>query len=155
MVAAPSPLPHFINGNPLINQLISTIICAMGYGIEIALFISCVQLIRGMPKETSKPMRRFLFTYTVLMFMVGTLYTTSSIVNTILRADQVSSSMALCDLCDNSYWVSLNDLCVTLVIWGADGFMLWRCVVLYNGISPGQRIAFLMLSCTLALSALG
>ncbi|KAF8802663.1 hypothetical protein BYT27DRAFT_7029132, partial [Phlegmacium glaucopus] len=42
-----------------------------------------------------------------------------------------------------------------LANWGADGFMLWRCAMLYEGISPRRRIALIAALVFMALSSLG
>jgi len=55
---------------------------------------------------------------------------------------------AATDLFSNSF---LGDFCVTLTSWGADGFMLWRCAMLYQGISRPRWLALLSLIVFLAL----
>ncbi|KAF8812851.1 hypothetical protein BYT27DRAFT_7182304 [Phlegmacium glaucopus] len=85
------------------------------------------------------------------MFMVAisTLYlstTTVALTQNIFRKDGPNLRLFL--------QIRIVDLtCTTLANWGADGFMLWRCVMLYEGVSLPQhrRIALIAVLVLLAL----
>ncbi|KDR72516.1 hypothetical protein GALMADRAFT_252642 [Galerina marginata CBS 339.88] len=154
---------------PIINKngssfavywLIGSFLSGVAYGIELTLAANCFYLLGKSSQNISKRTRRFHFAFIIYNCLLGTAafaYTMAGvIIATILSRDALIAKVGV-------YWAptltvpfSAVELIPTvLVTWSADGFMLWRCVMLYQGISPLNRLAFMFVVVVLTLASLG
>ncbi|KAF8965535.1 hypothetical protein BDZ97DRAFT_1757096 [Flammula alnicola] len=110
-------------------QLIGTLLSAIAYGIVVSLFLHCLALLVGNKKHLyTHRMRIFLIVYFVVMFLMSTVALGQGLVY-IIRAIFRGLGRRTEQL------THLNEpLSIPLAVWGADGFMLWRCWILYYNI---------------------
>ncbi|KDR70156.1 hypothetical protein GALMADRAFT_230150 [Galerina marginata CBS 339.88] len=141
----PQPLS---SSSPLLEmQMLGTFISAIAYGIVITLSFDCFRLLsRQVPAIQSKPMRRFMFVFISVMLLLSTL----SVVQGITVA-----SMSIFHGFTLPGLPSGAPFALPFTIWGADGFMLWRCAVLYQGVSRPSRLGLLFLMTFVAVAGLG
>ncbi|KAF8900870.1 hypothetical protein CPB84DRAFT_1009711 [Gymnopilus junonius] len=117
------------------------------YAVVLLLCFTSFRLLFKAPREQSNSMRRFLFAYLAFMFSLSTIAVGLDLCLNFKFPEAVFSSAAIGEdlrLCRElgCFTIRLAEkCCVTLAIWAADGFMIWRCTVLYSGIIlVGQRI---------------
>ncbi|KDR83018.1 hypothetical protein GALMADRAFT_863877 [Galerina marginata CBS 339.88] len=141
---------------------ISSILSLCSYSMVLLLFVSSLWLLLRAPPDPSKTMRRFLLFFLVSMFSVSTLATVSALVlnfaypiASFLSFSTPSTNQNLCTVCNCGRIRILENCCVTLVIWAADGFMIWRCTVLYNGIAAIRRLVLLVFCFILGILSFG
>ncbi|CAA7262863.1 unnamed protein product [Cyclocybe aegerita] len=123
------------------------IFAATTYGVAFVLFVVCFRLLLRSTKRT-KHMRRLLLVYVSFMFSLSTLALLCGIVLHINTTRQ-------------SFWLFLEsagvieeyrfvrrlvpekllDWSMVVATWAADGFLLWRCCVLYDVAILSWRIA--------------
>ncbi|KAJ3510738.1 hypothetical protein NLJ89_g4508 [Agrocybe chaxingu] len=131
----------------LINSSLGGIFTAMSYGIAFVLFVVCFRLLLRSTKRT-KHTRIFLLVYLAFMFSLSTLALLSGLVLHI-------------NITRQSFWLFLEhagvieeysfvrhiapekllDWSMVAATWAADGFLLWRCCVLYDAARLSWRIA--------------
>ncbi|KDR72518.1 hypothetical protein GALMADRAFT_228808 [Galerina marginata CBS 339.88] len=154
---------------PVINQdgssftvswLIGSFLSGVAYGLELTLAANCFYLLGKSSQNISKRTRRFHFAFIIFNCLLGTAafaYTMAGvIIATIFSRDALVARVG-------EYWTSsltvpfsaVELIPTVLVTWSADGFMLWRCVMLYEGISPLNHIAFMSVVVILTLASLG
>ncbi|KDR67717.1 hypothetical protein GALMADRAFT_231887 [Galerina marginata CBS 339.88] len=119
--------------NPdLEHRALGTLLSAVAYGLEISLYVSCM---RGflMGEGDSKRTRQVLIAYISIMLLLGTLALLQDCFILTTAVFQVSPNLQL--LSHVTPFVALP-----FTIWGADGFMIWRCAVLYQGLPRVPRV---------------
>jgi hypothetical protein len=146
------------------TESLGVIFSAIAYGIVIVLSGNCFHLLQRKGGMHSNRVRILLLIYVTVMF----LFSTWALVQWIL------SLMVLIDLRNiilQPYRTYLATQ-IPVTIWGADGFMVrvlifrqgqiftiklqvWRCVVLYQDVSKGPRIAVIILLSLLSLASFG
>ncbi|KAF8812853.1 hypothetical protein BYT27DRAFT_7086065 [Phlegmacium glaucopus] len=131
--------------------MISVIISAMIYGGILSLSLSYVPLLLTTSQNISRRMRNFLLVYVTFMVAISTVYiiiTTIALTQNIFYKDPGQNPLIF-------FKIGIVDsMCTTLANWGADGFMLWRCAMLYDGISRRRRIALITVLVLMGLSSL-
>lgn len=155
---------------------IGVILSAIVYGGALFLAVSYVHLLKT-SNNISRRMRNFLLIYVTFMVANSTIYMitiTIALVHTFSELGNPLYSATTVYYFENGF---LGALSTTLASWGADGFMvrilksiqekgilnclllcitqLWRCAVLYEGISRGRRIALIVGLVSIALLSLG
>lgn len=127
--------------------MLGTIISAVAYGIVVMLSLDCFKLLfRRNITVPSRPMRRFLVFFISFMLLLSTL---ALIQGVLVSATSVFRGKSFPSLSGGAPFV------LPLSIWASDGFMLWRCAVLYQGISRTARVALLSFISLVFLAALG
>jgi len=121
--------------------LLATIISAVPYGIIIVLSGNCFLLLQKKRGIYSNRRRLFLILYVTVVFFLSTWSIIQSIRNIML--------FIFPELRNPPFQIPFTWSPVTqalpLTVWVADGFMMWRCVVLYQDISTGSRILIIIL----------
>jgi len=142
--------------------MISVILSAMAYGGVLSLTLSYIPLLLKTSYDISRRRRIFLLVYVIFMVAISTVHVITTIVA--LKAsvpagddkDESCGGMFILGLSPD--WFQNGDMggfCITFASWGADGFMLWRCATLYEGISRPRRISLLSVLGILGLMSLG
>ncbi|KAF8812850.1 hypothetical protein BYT27DRAFT_7335393 [Phlegmacium glaucopus] len=138
-----SPEPQMI--------MIGVIISAMIYGGILSLSLSYVPLLLTTSQNISRRMRNFLLVYVTFMVAISTVYiiiTTIALTQNIFHRDPGLNPLVF-------YKIGFVDsMCTTFANWGADGFMLWRCAILYEGVSR-RRIALITVLVLMGFFSLG
>jgi len=136
---------------------LGVIFSAMLYGVVATLDLTYIPLLLKTSNTISRRMRNFLLAYVTFMVTASTVDTITLIVAfTIDRGIFNNGSLADNGLDLVTFPNGLaGSLCVTFASWGADGFMLWRCAVLYEGISRPRRLATLTILILLGAASLG
>ncbi|KAF8800946.1 hypothetical protein BYT27DRAFT_7116358 [Phlegmacium glaucopus] len=131
--------------------MIGVIISAMIYGGILSLSLSYVPLLLTTSQNISRRMRNFLLVYVTFMVAISTVYiiiTTIALTQNIFHKDPGHNPLIF-------FKIGIVDsMCTTLANWGADGFMLWRCAMLYEGISRRRRIALITVLVLMGLLSL-
>ncbi|KAF8812849.1 hypothetical protein BYT27DRAFT_7132232 [Phlegmacium glaucopus] len=127
-------------------QMIGVIVSAVIYGGILSLGLSYIPLLLTTSQNNSRRMRNFLLVYVTLMVAISTMYIITA---TIALTTKVYDIFAY-----NRQIEILDSTCITLANWGADGFMLWRCAMLYEGVSRRRRIALVAVLVVLGLLSL-
>ncbi|KJA18324.1 hypothetical protein HYPSUDRAFT_45335 [Hypholoma sublateritium FD-334 SS-4] len=127
-------------------QIIGTFLSAITYGLIISLFWHCLIMFTTTKKDYySRRTRRFLIAYIVIMFLMSTVAIIQeivSVVNAVVHGVNPNSR----------HLMQLNEpLVLPFAIWGADGFMLRRCMILYM---DGSRLQRTIVYSILLLSAI-
>ncbi|PPQ68822.1 hypothetical protein CVT25_008870 [Psilocybe cyanescens] len=134
---------------------ISSALSIFSYAIVLVLFVSSLYLLIRSPADDGRARHRFLLAFTITIFSISTIALVSTLLLNFLypTANFLSFSVAsinknLCTVCWCSPIRQLENVCVTAAIWAADGFMLWRCITLYQGMSRPRQI-LLSLFCSI------
>ncbi|KAF8965543.1 hypothetical protein BDZ97DRAFT_766639 [Flammula alnicola] len=108
-------------------QLIGALVSAIAYGLVVSLFFHSLALLVTSKKYTySNRIRMFLITYIVVMFLLSTAALVQGMVYITIA---VFSGVDI----SSHHLTKMNEpLTLPFTIWGADGFMLWRCFILYT-----------------------
>ncbi|KDR74036.1 hypothetical protein GALMADRAFT_227737 [Galerina marginata CBS 339.88] len=134
---------------------LSTLVSGITYGLVISLYISCFRTLLKTQHLKSKIRRRFLFAYITFLLSLSTwafVQQAFSITAEVFRPPFNRPSSPLF-----SSWLSLtesNPWFLPPAIWAADGFMVWRCFALYQGISRRSHIFLVSLLVLLILMSL-
>ncbi|KDR83198.1 hypothetical protein GALMADRAFT_276124 [Galerina marginata CBS 339.88] len=159
MSSAATPLFIHALANPDYKPaLYGTVISAGAYGIVLAISGKCCRLLLQTKYIYSKRMQKFLFAYTIIMLLMSTgamveeiLYIHSSIFcPPVLMNDDgmnIAHAAVLFFNEDSAFFLPLT-------VWGADGLMIWRCWVLYTGVSRLARVGLSFLLGILAFISL-
>jgi len=129
--------------------MMGIILSAVVYGSLLSLTLSYLSLLLKSSYDISRRMRIFLLVYFTFMVAISTVYMVT--ISIVLMS---SLSMTKSESDDNCNGILARGFCITFASWGADGFMLWRCAMLYEGISRPRRIALLSVLGILALISL-
>ncbi|KDR74035.1 hypothetical protein GALMADRAFT_141778 [Galerina marginata CBS 339.88] len=148
--------PSLIPGKDIHLEIafLSSFISAVVYGLVISLYISCFRSLLKAQHLHSKIRLRFLFTYSTFLLLLSTWAMVQQTISVITATFQPESGDGTGPL--DSSWLSVtedNPWFLPVDIWAADGFMVmfivfsdiwilimldrqvWRCFVLYQGIS--------------------
>ncbi|TFK44075.1 hypothetical protein BDQ12DRAFT_708108 [Crucibulum laeve] len=106
------------------------ILAGIAYGLVLALFLLCFHLITGRARSSKTYSRQdiTILVYVSFTFVCATL----GIASNALQIQWYIRSGS----CPGSALGSLGkvgDVCFVLLGWGADGLLIWRCVVVYQG----------------------
>jgi hypothetical protein len=158
-------MPLVISG-PLVPYLkaewLGAIFSAIAYGIVIVLSGNCFHLLQKKRGIYSNRMRIILLIYITVMSLLSTLALILSINSLMLDINPRSSDRRILPF----------QLLVVTGIWGADGFMVsilylrweqrfaiqlqvWRCVILYQDVSKGLKLAIIILLSLLVFTSFG
>ncbi|KAJ3513240.1 hypothetical protein NLJ89_g3060 [Agrocybe chaxingu] len=128
---------------------VSTIISCIVYGLILALFVDCLRHLQRNPSRNSRRKKAILVGYIIGMVLMSTLgLVLSSLIMT--RAFFHSPEDRLLKLLGKAVVIPY-----ILASWGADGMMIWRCIILYEGIARNRFNFLLGLLGLLVLAALG
>ncbi|KIM47135.1 hypothetical protein M413DRAFT_23397 [Hebeloma cylindrosporum] len=125
------------------TQLLSTIFSAVAYGIVIVLSANCFHLFQKKRGVYSNRMRIFLPIYILVMLFSSTWELVGSICLYMQTFTPVHASEFL-----------YRPFGLLVAMCGADWFMIWRCLVLYQDISQVPRVAIILLLSLLSLASL-
>ncbi|KAF8811730.1 hypothetical protein BYT27DRAFT_7336054 [Phlegmacium glaucopus] len=144
--------PGYEPSDPIYLELwmIGVIVSAVVYGGILTLTLSYIPLLLKTSQSISRRMRNFLLLYVTFMVGLSTVY-----IITMIIALTYTIFYGF-DYHHGRYFFQnglVGAICTTLANWGADGFMLWRCAVLYDGISRRRRIALIAVLVFLGLMA--
>jgi len=136
--------------------MIGVIISAMVYGGVLSLSFSYVPLLLKTSHDISRRMRNFLLVYVAFMVAISTVYIITMIIALTRSIFHYSADPSV-DPSETEYLFQnglVGALCTTFANWGADWFMLWRCAMLYQGVSRPRRIALITVLVFMALMSL-
>ncbi|KAF8153349.1 hypothetical protein B0H34DRAFT_101617 [Crassisporium funariophilum] len=141
---------------PMQLSIALTVMAGIEYGVAFTLFISCLDALRNNSKA-SQHMRRFLHAYVSLMFLLSTLYVLAAVISYTSDMTALLYNVPLTESCPQCFNLSkimhrIQICCLALSIWGADGFMLWRCAILYEGVLWVRRVAIFVACCVLVVA---
>ncbi|KAF9476254.1 hypothetical protein BDN70DRAFT_882688 [Pholiota conissans] len=131
-------------------ELLGTFLAAIAFGIVAVLVLSTLQILLGKTRIYSRTMQLTLLCYIFFMSSMSLLALVQQVVFTIKK---VSHEVELGT--DASGSQIDQTVALPFAIWGADIFLLWRCTVLYRGVSKLQQAAVLLVVFTAGLSSLG
>jgi hypothetical protein len=144
------------------SELFGAIFSAIAYGIVIVLYGNCFHLLQKKQGIYSNRLRIIFLIYVTVMFLLST----SALILSIYR---LMSNIVL----RSPHWrISPFEFPFVTGIWGADGFMVsililcweqrfgiqlqvWRCVVLYQDVSKGTRLAIIILLSLVSFASFG
>ncbi|KAF8802946.1 hypothetical protein BYT27DRAFT_7172243 [Phlegmacium glaucopus] len=145
----------------VINLMIGIIISSLAYVIVLTLPLVYLPLHLKM-SDISRRMRNFLLVYVTFMVTVSTVYL---ITMTIALSNRFGGSLAFLECVGLTLldWTRVHNfaiglvagLCVLFASWGAQGLMLWRCAMLYEGVSRPRRIALIIVLVCMGLLSIG
>ncbi|KDR74934.1 hypothetical protein GALMADRAFT_280234 [Galerina marginata CBS 339.88] len=128
------------------------------YGMILNLFGKCFWLLFDLKATQkniySKGMQRFLFSYLIYMLLMATLALVSELYC-------IGTGLFLVDALNHGPTDMLRILysggapSLPFTIWGADGFLVWRCFILYSGVSRVAWIALVGVLSLLSITSLG
>ncbi|KDR70444.1 hypothetical protein GALMADRAFT_144738 [Galerina marginata CBS 339.88] len=118
-----------------------TVVSAILYGIVLGLFTTCFRLIFEAKhnQKYSRGTQRFLFSYLISMVLLATFTIGAEmyyLYSTLFQPGEIFLGGNTVTILSGG-----NPLSLPFTIWGADGFMVWRCLVLYGGVSHVVWIA--------------
>ncbi|KAF4612923.1 hypothetical protein D9613_010920 [Agrocybe pediades] len=141
------------------SLMIATVIAGICYGILAMLCFNCFAvLLRSKPHlyPSSKRVRAFLLVYVVIMFLLST----GALVQQIGLMISTFLQLGIDEVVRAKVGVSPWDFATVpytmpLIIWGADGLLMWRCMILYQGIPRAGEWLIKVLLVILSLASLG
>ena len=142
--------------------LLGDIFSAIGYGIVVVLSGNCVHLLQKKRGIYSNRIRILLLIYVIFILLCSTWEGLQS----------VCEVMVFITPQDWILPIGLFQFELPLIIWGADGFMvriliihqeqsftmqlqIWRCLVLYQGVSRGSRAMIIVLLSLVSFASFG
>ncbi|PPQ96714.1 hypothetical protein CVT26_010266 [Gymnopilus dilepis] len=129
------------------TQMLGTMISAILYGIVIMLSADClILLLKRDAAVESRRLQRFLVFFVVSLFLLSTL---SLIQGMLISATSIFRGHSFPSLPGGTPFA------LPFSIWISDGFMLWRCATLYQGITPLSRRILLLFISLVWLAAFG
>ncbi|KDR71332.1 hypothetical protein GALMADRAFT_144022 [Galerina marginata CBS 339.88] len=130
---------------------LGTAIAAVAYGIVFALTVKCIWLLIKTEHIYSNRMRWILIIYIVTM---SSMSTASMAIEMPVIRNQILNRTSPSNIANN---LAEDDvpLLLPFAIWGADGFMLWRCLVLYQDTSKVARVALFCVLGFVSVASLG
>ncbi|KDR72317.1 hypothetical protein GALMADRAFT_769087 [Galerina marginata CBS 339.88] len=141
-----------------IEEFFATIVAAMGYVVVVVLYSTCILELQNRRSSYSKQKYRFLFVYITLLLLLSTLLFVQQIfsVTTSLFHPLESSppKFIYIDPFGNGLHGGITYL-LPFTFWGADGFMIWRCLALYRDVPTRYRILLIIVLFLLSLVSLG
>ncbi|KAF8802950.1 hypothetical protein BYT27DRAFT_7341070 [Phlegmacium glaucopus] len=142
---------------PLKVVMTGVIISSVANVIVLSLTLSYVPLLLKTSHAISRRMRKFLLAYITFMATVSTVYL--NIIVIAFRNRSAGLTLLECvgpmvQYRSNDRIGLLSGLCTLFSSWGADGFMLWRCLMLYEGVSPPRRGALVNVSWIFGLASI-
>ncbi|KDR74054.1 hypothetical protein GALMADRAFT_250783 [Galerina marginata CBS 339.88] len=131
-------------------KTLGLVFAATAYGAVVSLYASSFAALIGRKPLYSKRKQRYLLVYITFMLLMSTVTFVQNIYTIVIELFQdVDHHPSIYPvLAQNIPWF------LTFTIWGADGFMVWRCLVLYNNIPKTGRfllIGFLLVPSVLSL----
>ncbi|KDR70242.1 hypothetical protein GALMADRAFT_282322 [Galerina marginata CBS 339.88] len=105
--------------------LYSTVISAIVYGFVLTISGKCFKLLLQTKYIYSKRLQKFLFSYTAVMLLMSTASVFCPAIAYDIEATTAGGVFA-------SFTELNNPVFLPIVVWGADGLMIWRCWTLYN-----------------------
>jgi hypothetical protein len=154
---------------------IGVILSAIVYGGVLFLAVHYVHLLKT-SNNISRRMRNFLWIYVTFMVANSTIYMITISIALVQTLSEIGNPLypgTTVYYFENGFWGAMS---TTFASWGADGFMvrilksiykgilnflllcvtqLWRCAMLYEGISRGRRIALIVGLVFIGLLSLG
>ncbi|KIM43524.1 hypothetical protein M413DRAFT_382915 [Hebeloma cylindrosporum] len=125
-------------------RMLGTIISAITYGIVVSLSGNCFFLLLKKRGIYSSRMRLFLLIYVTIMLLLSTLAIMQTVRTTTVFIFQADLPLVIGNI----------PAALPLIIWGADGFMIWRCAVLYQDVPRVPRFIVLVLLSFLSITSL-
>ncbi|KAF5330501.1 hypothetical protein D9619_005409 [Psilocybe cf. subviscida] len=147
------------------GSLIGVIISAVLYGMAVLISVVCVRLLISSKQIYHSKRRLFaLCLHNGLMLVCGTealvseCWLTVQAIERKLSLEMISAAASLADpgivSTSSSVRVNLSPIVLPLTVWGADGFLIWRCLVLYKGVRGFHRVMLYVFLGSLALMKL-
>ncbi|KAF9560875.1 hypothetical protein CPC08DRAFT_707746 [Agrocybe pediades] len=139
---------------------ISAGLSLVSYAIVIFLYTFCMWVFVRTPSTATKKMRFLLPIIATAVFLISTCALVSGLLLDFAFPLAFFSSLPnstkgdSCSSCLCGSLKNMQNCFVVLAIWAADGFMIWKCTVLYYDLSGFRRIAFLTSCWLLAIASL-
>ncbi|KDR73865.1 hypothetical protein GALMADRAFT_141638 [Galerina marginata CBS 339.88] len=135
-----------------IFEFYGVIFAAMAYVVVVALSYLCIHtLVNGKASSSySTPKRRFNFLYISLLLLLSTFSLIQQVYGTTMTVFFPPPTKSLSLEMFQTFPITLP-----FTFWAADGFMIWRCIVLYQGVSTKYRILLNSVLFLLGLISLG
>ncbi|KAF9046186.1 hypothetical protein BJ165DRAFT_1134124 [Panaeolus papilionaceus] len=137
------------------NWVLAAICSAFGCGLLVLLYVKCMVLVWNKQSQRSRGMRYFLLTYMTTMMSLSLIQTTATgvfVIGSVRRlVAQVGSEYFSLEKAECLYCQAVEivvQVSAATVNWGMDGFMIWRCMVLYRDLPRLSRLAL----CTFAFA---
>ncbi|KAF4612407.1 hypothetical protein D9613_003747 [Agrocybe pediades] len=129
----------------LYTKTYATVLSALAYGIVLMLSANCYRAISAMAKRNGSSPRclktRILRVYTTFMLLASTLAVIQTVYSFIMKLRRSTGFDYESSFFSHGF---TSPLALPFAIWGADGFMTWRCLILYSGISRKRYILLRM-----------
>ncbi|KAF9558622.1 hypothetical protein CPC08DRAFT_709449 [Agrocybe pediades] len=141
------------------SLMIATVVAGICYGILAMLCFNCFAVLLRSKSHlypSSKRVRAFLLVYVVIMFLLSTGALVQQIglmISTFLRLGV--DGMVRVEVGMSPWDFALVPYTMSLIIWGADGLLMWRCIILYQGIPRTGEWLIKVLLVILLLASLG
>ncbi|KAF8184825.1 hypothetical protein BJ912DRAFT_974178 [Pholiota molesta] len=136
-------------------ELLGTFLSAIAFGIILVILLGTLQILLRKTRVYSRVMQVTLLCYVVLMSSMSLLALAQQIVFVIRRAPG-GSDLGVGSSSTSGPRSQINQtVALPFAIWGADTFLMWRCTVLYTGVSKLHRAALLLVVVVAGLSSLG
>ncbi|PPQ94214.1 hypothetical protein CVT25_006874 [Psilocybe cyanescens] len=137
--------------------LVGNILGATAYGISLTLSWNCLILLSKPTSMTSIRMRRVMVTLIGFMCMLSTaafILATGGVVSW----SKNGTAEGIVSKYGTRFWGEpyspVELILIVLATWCCDGFMIWRCVMLYGGVSRRARIAVMTFVTLLTMTSL-
>ncbi|KAF9546249.1 hypothetical protein CPC08DRAFT_379571 [Agrocybe pediades] len=142
-----TPLEHCLDSLDIQTNVIDTLklngaaalVSVMAFSMTMTLSFSCCRAITSPSTAYSNRRRRILLTYATYMSLICVASLITNIFN--FLSNSYADTIA-----------PIQTVLFMLALWGADGFMIWRCFMLYHDVHKAWRV---LLICTLSILAIG
>ncbi|KAF9046189.1 hypothetical protein BJ165DRAFT_1134207 [Panaeolus papilionaceus] len=156
-----TPEPYYIQLSWVENWVIAAICSAFGSGLLVLLYTKCVVLVWTKQSHRSRGMRYFLLAYMTTLMSLSLIQTTMMSLVSVgsvrcfiaqVGRQHFPLEKAECSYCDTAEIV--GQVCAGVVNWAMDGFMIWRCMVLYRDLPRFRRLALCIFAIVLCGASL-
>ncbi|PPQ64167.1 hypothetical protein CVT24_008802 [Panaeolus cyanescens] len=140
------PQKYYIQLVMVEEWIFASICSAFGSGLVFLLYGKCISLVFSSRSQRSRAMRYFLAVYMTVMVLFSTIQTIMISVLSIgsvrplvfeVGTPYFPPEKAQCTFCDSVELIA--QICLSVVNWGMDAFMIWRCMVIYRDLPSFKR----------------
>ncbi|KAF9485074.1 hypothetical protein BDN70DRAFT_871768 [Pholiota conissans] len=131
--------------------LLSIMLSAICYGVAFTLFWANMDLLRSPGRRQGVPTTKRTRSVLMLFATVMILLSTANLISSVIMVTNAifATSPFYGDVLGNT-----GTICLVFSNWGADGFLLSRCYLLYEGISSARRRVIFVIIIILSLMSL-
>ncbi|KJA22522.1 hypothetical protein HYPSUDRAFT_40906 [Hypholoma sublateritium FD-334 SS-4] len=133
-------------------ELLGTFLAAVAFGIIVVLVVSTIQVLLGDTCIYGKPMRTTLLCYIFFMLLLALLASVQQIAFVIRRVLVLPGAATTSSASPPQLH---QTFALPFCIWGADAFLIWRCTLLYKGISRVWTVLLFLLLFIVSICSLG